>query len=369
MRSHARLSLSIVIIAVLGAAAAVAQPDLSQSTATSQTQCIFICPEGDGQGLATILVTLHDSIGNPVVGYPAAQIWADAAVPGDLTYCETPFLADGPTDNLGQTTISGTVAGSGYTNQMFVYVGNSPLVTSPLDITVTSPDINGDKVIDLCDGNLLGIDFLGGYNYRSDFACDGVLNLSDILVFTNHFCHACATHSYGTIATSGEIGIFFDTAGTQSGVLGVPVNTFFNFYVVALSAPDGIAGYAFKVNVDPRILLVSHTLAGGIGLGIGGGIEDVVEGMGGNCLPALGPNVLADFQALLLSTDLRIPICLEASPSTCLPNATAPAYVICDRCEWRYFDQAYDGCAIVNGDGPVSVQAETWGTIKSLFNN
>lgn len=364
---HRIRHLLLAMLVLVAASSALAQPDLALSSATSPTDCLYICPAGDGQSLAGITVTLLDANGDPVAGYPADQIWADASIPGDLTYCTTAFLADAPTDANGQTTITGTAAGGGYTQEMQVYVNGQPLIGAPLDITVVSPDINGDGAADICDLDLLAIDVAGAYQYRSDFNCDLTINLTDIAIFATHYCHTCPDHSYGTIPTSGSIGVFFDPAATQTGA-SIPNGVLFDFYVIAIDAPGGIMAYEFGIDLDPRyIVLTAIFQPVGTAINLTSTTGDAIVATGGFCLPATGPTVLAQFQALMVSSDLDIPICLRGATGSCVPDGQ-PGYLPCDAaCDWHYFGPAYEGCAMINGDGPVAVESQTWSAIKSLY--
>lgn len=370
------IRLLIIVLAVLAVAAnAQGVPDLELSSASSAGGCLLICPAGDGQTLAgagaTIDVTLLDTQGDVIFLYPAEDIWADAINLGDLTFCDAAFTADSATDQFGMTTISGTASGGGHTSGLYVYVAGAPMTNSPLDITIVSPDINGDLTVDTCDLTLFANDIGGTYNYRSDFNCDLALNLTDTAILASHICHKCPGGApYGNIDHQGSIGVFFDTAGTQTGILGVPVGSIFNFYVVALSAPGGISGYEFRVYVDPSSAIVlGETLYPlGATYDIAGGTEEVIAGIGGPCLPATGPVLLADFLALNLAP-LMAPICLTGASATCLPDDSDPAYIECGQCVWHYFDRAYEGCAIINGLGPVSVEARSWSAIKGLYDD
>lgn len=351
-----------------------AQPDLNQSSATSDGGCLYICPTGDGQSLDTITVTLLNGLGSPVVDFPRERIWADAISLGDLVYCDTPFLADAPTDDFGMTTISGTARGGGHTNSgLYVYVDGLPIQNSPLDFTIVSPDIDGNLVVDVCDVAILGSDFQSAA-YRSDFTCDGTVDLADFTVFTPHLCHYCPDDSpYENVEQSGEVGIFFDAAGTQSGILDVPVGGLFTFYVVATSAPGGISGYEFGVDVDAGFvtLIAETTYPIGMTYRPYGSIGDVNAGIAGPCLPEVGPILLAEYQAVNQTSTTQVPICLRGSGAlgTCLPDDTRPAYTDCAQCAWRYFGSAYDGCAVLNGTGPIAAEPTTWSAIKGLYRN
>ena len=58
-------------------------------------------------------------------------------------------------------------------------------------IVVNSPDINGDREVNLTDVPLFATDYYGSYSFRSDFLWDGVLNLSDVVRLANSLGAGC----------------------------------------------------------------------------------------------------------------------------------------------------------------------------------
>lgn len=347
-------------------------PDPAQCTATSPGGAIFTCPSGDGETLASagasILVTIVDSQAVPIAGLPAADIWVESAVAGDLTFCGSSNIADGPTDANGQTTISGNLAGGGYTQGgLVVYVQGMLITGSPaMAIDVNNVDINGDLVVNLCDIGLFAVD-IGSTNFRSDFNHDGLVNLFDVSIFSLHQCHTCIAPP--TYPFNGEIGIFFDAAGTQTGITGIDVGVPFNIYVVAFEATGGIAGYQFGITMDPNIQLGSTTVYPAGATDHAAGDNDVRVTTGGNCLPETGAVLLVDFVAVLTDVVSNGSVCLGPSPSACASEPDGPAYLDCvNDCGWRSFNTAYEGCAVVNGTGPVADTQTSWGAVKALYN-
>jgi len=354
------------------AAATTGVPDPNLCTATSPGGAMYTCPTGDGETLASagasILVTIVDSQAVPIAGLPAADIWVESAVAGDLTFCGSSNIADGPTDANGQTTISGNLAGGGFTQGgLVVYVQGLLITGSPaMAIDVNSIDINGDLAVDLCDIALFAED-IGSTNFRSDLNHDGFVNLFDISIFSLHQCHTCIPEP--DYPFNGEIGIFFDAAGTQTGITGIDVGVPFNVYVVAFDATGGIAGYQFGITVDSNIQLGDAVVypAGATNHAAGG--SDVRVTTGGNCLPEVGAVLLVEYQAVLTDVVNNGSVCLMPASSACPSEPDGPAYLDCvNDCGWRAFNTAYEGCAVVNGTGPVADTHTSWGAVKALYN-
>lgn len=376
MKSRNAFLQFILIVALLVAAAvAHGEVDLGLSSATGSGGHILMCPDGDTVGgVVSIQVTLLDINGDPEVGYLAENIQAKAVAPGFLTFCDDSLLtADADTDENGQTTITKTLgAGGGYSEGLHVHILEGQITSTPLDFQINSFDTDGDLDFGICDIINIWVDiFSATYNFRSDFYYDGEVNLIDFSEMRPHFdgCHSCSTEPLGPSETAGEVGIFFDTAGTQTYIQEILPGDLITAYVVALSAPDGIAGYAFKVEYDPGIILLNDpTLYPAGALVISRG-DNVIATTGPDCLPDTGPVVLARYQVYMLDEGSDITMCLTQADDICWPAADKPAYMVCGEvCEWRYFGSYYppDECARIN---PIIVTTEgtTWGTLKALF--
>jgi len=168
---------------------------------------VFVCPYGDGETLAeagaTITVQVIDDQGFPAPGMPPGDLWLLGCDDLWTTLC-APFYssidADATTDANGMTTISGAIRGGGSGSGLWVVVGGS-IATGEwfpcgdpicLPITVVSPDINGDLLVDLVDFSL----FAGGwpplpYDPALDFDGDSAIDLIDLSIFAAHFLHGC----------------------------------------------------------------------------------------------------------------------------------------------------------------------------------
>jgi len=198
------LSLMLTVLAgvrVEKSFAAVGVPDPCQSSATSAGGCIAISPDGSGQTLAsvggTITVTVLEATGHPIANIPAADFWlmdCSTVVPLALCGVSGSSNADFSTDTNGQTNISGSIAGGGRTNGLWVVV-QGIVIGCPetcLPIRVRGTDINGDLVVNLADLSM----FAGAYppltfHTQADFNCDGVVNLVDFGTFAADYLELC----------------------------------------------------------------------------------------------------------------------------------------------------------------------------------
>jgi len=204
-----RLAPWAALLLLLTVPPATAQPALahcSASTNATGQASVFTVPDGTGRTLAdcvvyggtntdaTITVTLRDIHDNPVVGYPAADLWLVTESDG-LALCVEGSLADGPTDANGQTTFSRAIHGGGHSDaaggeRTVVMVGGSPLAGWELDILYNSPDLDGDLDVDGNDVNLFMADF-GSAAYRSDFDFNGHVDLVDVALLNGAMGAVC----------------------------------------------------------------------------------------------------------------------------------------------------------------------------------
>lgn len=148
---------------------------------------------------ATITLTLIDAGSNPVSGYPPEDIWLDILNPSPGTWipCPAGTIADGPTNELGQTTFSNSLRAGGPGSGARIMIGTWPTPEFPIEFPggdlfhFNSPDINGDLAVNLTDIAIFAGDFFGVYNYRSDYFWDGILNLSDIALIAQGYGAHC----------------------------------------------------------------------------------------------------------------------------------------------------------------------------------
>ncbi|UCG52792.1 MAG: hypothetical protein JSW58_04360 [Candidatus Latescibacterota bacterium] len=187
------------ILSVSTADARLGIVDPCNSTASSPGGCVMVCPAGDGENLsddgATITVTVNDGVGNPIAYIPASDFWLIGCADG-LVLCggSASSNADGPTDDNGITTISGTIAAGGYDGGLEVVV-QGVLIGCPvicLPITVPSVDISGDLAVTLIDFAMFAQSYPPQpYDPSCDFNCDGLVDLVDFSKFAFHFYDPC----------------------------------------------------------------------------------------------------------------------------------------------------------------------------------
>lgn len=202
-----RRLLSLVLAAglILGLAslAMAGVPDPGKSEVSTAGGAVTITPAGNGQSLlsrgAGIDVTVRDANGLPIPTYPGQDIWVDDAGSGDINLCQGGSAADADTDANGFTTITGIISGGGNTQAgMSVYVSGVALtltvdgVDTVIDLDVNSPDINGDRVVDLSDISIFSGDLAPPATaFRSDFNHSGNVDLSDISLFSGWIGEVC----------------------------------------------------------------------------------------------------------------------------------------------------------------------------------
>ena len=172
-------------------------PDLPGSNATCEPGALYATPAGTGPTLesigSTVTVEVLGLDDQPVAGYPFQDVWLDDDGDGSLNVCVAGALADANTDAEGITTISGSLAAGGWTlDGLRVYLGGTPVTGDVLPIDVNSPDIDGDRTVNVTDVGLFATDYSSGtYSYRSDFDQSGTLDLVDVGIFAGHVGDTC----------------------------------------------------------------------------------------------------------------------------------------------------------------------------------
>lgn len=133
----------------------------------------------------TITVTVVNSAGDPLVSYPGEDIWLASS--GDVfAFCYGTTSADQSTDAMGQTTITGPMRAGGQIpahEEARVMIAGLTAANMVVPLTINSPDVNGDLVVDLSDITRMALAF-ANYDWRLDFNNDGTMNLYDIAIFT-----------------------------------------------------------------------------------------------------------------------------------------------------------------------------------------
>lgn len=156
---------------------------------------------------ATIRLRIVTDDHTPLIGYPGEDIWLEfPPAAGPAWNCivsggnphPAVFQADTETDSDGWATFSlPWVAGGWSAGPATLYIAGSRAewfpsgAVQPLAIRINSPDLSGDRHVNLADLNLYAQDYIGSYHFRSDLVFDSVLNLSDVSVFARHYGTAC----------------------------------------------------------------------------------------------------------------------------------------------------------------------------------
>ena len=135
---------------------------------------------------ATIHLVLTDYQHDPVVNYPAEDLWL-ASSGQDLAACAGGLCADGPTDEEGAAYwILPRRAGGHNVGETLHGVVSGWELSTEIPLTMVSPDITGDLAVNLADIVLFTDALGGGAGWsRADYNNDQQVNLVDIVLFTS----------------------------------------------------------------------------------------------------------------------------------------------------------------------------------------
>jgi hypothetical protein len=139
---------------------------------------------------ATITLTLLDDYGQPIPHHAGEDFWLDTSA-GGLVYPAGGTIADGPTDENGQTRWRNPLAAGGCSvgETVHVMVAGQPLNQPGLHLAFVSADINGDMVVNLADLSIFAAAYLGDYDECADLFVDGGMTLSDLSLFSQVYHH------------------------------------------------------------------------------------------------------------------------------------------------------------------------------------
>lgn len=192
----------LAVLAVAGTAAA-GIPNFANSTlGTAATVPVSMVLSPDGQGDpftaarlygggttdATITLTLRDINFDPVVGYPAEDVWLEAV---GLCACVSGAIADGPSSSGGVLTFASPPFAGGCTEgaDLYVVVAGDQFPTPITNIHFNSPERTCDLTVNLSDLTLYAQAPNGAYT--ADLYWDGQKNLSDLVIFASHSGATC----------------------------------------------------------------------------------------------------------------------------------------------------------------------------------
>lgn len=202
---------SILLVLLLGstAFACVGVPDLDRSIirqAFEGLATLLVIPDGSGPPVTEALTgdgtvvdaTIHVTIiGNcngddPVANFPFEDMWLES-IGGGLVPCQGGATADSNTDVEGHTQWSLPLRAGGYDEGNCRVVVNGVWMGNAAGLTLNfnSPDMNGDREINLSDVGQFSVDYFGPYEFRADFIHDGVVNLSDLSALAGSVGKSC----------------------------------------------------------------------------------------------------------------------------------------------------------------------------------
>lgn len=214
--------LTMILATLLAAAALADQPALivyEIDFAPGEEASILMYPDGSGPSLteavvlggdevdATIGIWLMTDEGVPIADFPPEDIWLQwveepETLDGCLDYGPNHpggvFIADAATDIDGWTAFTQPLRGGGWSaGPVTVFVNGEPAEGPwgsphpPVPLRANSPDLSGDRQVNLTDITLFIQDYFGEYAYRSDLRWDGVINLTDISLFAQGVGMVC----------------------------------------------------------------------------------------------------------------------------------------------------------------------------------
>jgi len=167
---------------------------------TAEEVTVVVLPDGSGDtfdqarttGGGKVDATIYARLFGedvPIPNFPGEDMWLESRL-GGLVSCQGGSIADQDTDSEGVTYWRCPLKASGMVDpgigdELIILVNGLDFEISVLgQITVVSPDLNFDGVVNLADVGRFVADYTlsaGGYvQTRSDFSGDGVMNIADV---------------------------------------------------------------------------------------------------------------------------------------------------------------------------------------------
>ena len=193
--------LAVVSLAMLGSSVASAIPSPANSTVD---ECIRVCPAGD----INFHVVVRDPANNPVAG---STVVVDFVNCFGLVICpqlgSEPYTFVAPASILMTTNAAGVVdiplrAGGVCVAAVNIFADGVLLAQRG---AVSSPDQNGDAVVNATDQAIMAVKLGGPYDPTADLNCSGALEIGDPNVLNAHLAHSCGAvvptvpRSWGTV--------------------------------------------------------------------------------------------------------------------------------------------------------------------------
>lgn len=350
---------------------------------------VTVSPTGNGETLAengiSIRVYLRNCQGEPVVGSPAEAV----RLVGDY-FCVCPGgnIADGPTDELGRTTFSGTLRAGGCAHSLYLEV-EGVIVTS-VPVRTNSPDdvFQAPCTVDSGELSLMAAR-LGSQDICLDFNEDGCIDVSDFAEFVSRYFTLVSCPSLDSPVASrnralrstdsapvAKIGIFADPEGRScskvirqgdSGELWVLALLEDGSWPPIVGAEFGFAGYPGAGLGRPLVFIPN-----------GLGIVDLL--FGGVVMAFLDPKpvegcifelfkITYSAQSDVPTTKVRIvgsaiqsnpsfdgPVLIaQREPSSCVQS---PQYEVIPAIGLEF---------VINGECTIAVDGTTWQQVKGLY--
>jgi hypothetical protein len=172
-------------------------------------------------------------------------------------------------------------------------------------------------------------------------------------------------------AQPGDLGVFFDAEGTQTGRVGVVAFSPFNLYVTVFDVPGGMEAYEFAIQMPAGAIGSGGRVLPAGATDFGAGDDNFIVGTGGICRGQTGPSQLVTYNGVLFLSAVasNVPVCLVGGSPSSFPNG-APGYLVCNSPgNLRNFGSAYTGCSLVNPttEPPIANEATSWGSVKATF--
>jgi hypothetical protein len=154
-----------------------------------------VCPQGDGPTLeeaGCVIVLTYPESTLPEV--PASY----GGCTGTLVWCGGTLWADSAIGANKQTTVSGSVAGGGYDTEIMWRLArfvNQECMFGHAPITVVSPDINADLIVDIIDLSIFAVGYTSPpkpYDPRFDMNQDRSVDIIDFSILAQHYLHRCS---------------------------------------------------------------------------------------------------------------------------------------------------------------------------------
>ena len=186
-------------VALLGAMSASADPG-NVILVEQHMRNFAACPAGDI--VHNLSFYLMDGNQNPIVGANTRISFYTNAEPYSVVFCDDP--SGGQSDYFYPVGVEGI-----YYNYSFALAAGVELDHTSHNVRmrvewgpdyeysdlvlpfISSPDLNGDLIVNIADYGAFSTIYTGEYDLQADFNHDGEINLGDIAILAAHAGHTC----------------------------------------------------------------------------------------------------------------------------------------------------------------------------------